>query len=380
MSKHLGNILEPIPLMDRHGADARALVHAGRRLAVVGPPGRARGAVDEIVRKVLLTYWNTAVVLHAVRRGQRLGRRRAAGAPRGRAAAAGPLGALRAAPGRPPRSTRRWRTSTPRAPAGGSPSSSTTCPTGTCAGRGGGSGTATRPRWRTLHECLDVLTRLLAPFMPFVTEEVWRGAVRPVWPDAADSVHLARWPTGRRRRPRDDAAGRAGGAGPPAGRARPLGPHRRRRSRTRQPLAPGAGRRARLGRAAARTCAPRSPTSSTCRVGRAARRGGGDLVDVTREGRLPRAGPAVRQAGAGGGRGGRRGRPGRAGRRLPGGGRRRVEVDGAPVALEDGRPDRHRDAARGLDGGQRRRAHRGARPDRSRRSWSGPGWPARRSG
>ena len=44
MSKHLGNILEPIPLMDQHGADARALVHGRRRLAVGGAPGRARDA------------------------------------------------------------------------------------------------------------------------------------------------------------------------------------------------------------------------------------------------------------------------------------------------------------------------------------------------
>src|SRR6187200_2011330 len=59
MSKHLGNILEPIPLMDRHGADAvRWFMLAG------GSPWGARRVghetLSEVVRKVLLTYWNTA--------------------------------------------------------------------------------------------------------------------------------------------------------------------------------------------------------------------------------------------------------------------------------------------------------------------------------
>jgi isoleucyl-tRNA synthetase len=46
----------------------------------------------------------------------------------------------------------------------------------------------------TLHEVLDVLTRLMAPFTPFVTEEVWARAVAPGRADAVDSVHLASWP------------------------------------------------------------------------------------------------------------------------------------------------------------------------------------------
>ena len=47
----------------------------------------------------------------------------------------------------------------------------------------------------TLHECLHVLTRLLAPFVPFITEQVWRHAIKPGNASAADSVHLAAWPT-----------------------------------------------------------------------------------------------------------------------------------------------------------------------------------------
>src|SRR4029453_11987198 len=58
MSKHLGNILEPIPLMDQHGADAVRWF-----MAASGSPWSARRvghtALQEVVRKILLTYWNT---------------------------------------------------------------------------------------------------------------------------------------------------------------------------------------------------------------------------------------------------------------------------------------------------------------------------------
>ena len=66
MSKHLGNVLEPIPLMDAHGADALRWFFAAS-----GSPWGARRVghdlLSEIVRKVLLTYWNTAsfLVLYA---------------------------------------------------------------------------------------------------------------------------------------------------------------------------------------------------------------------------------------------------------------------------------------------------------------------------
>jgi hypothetical protein len=58
MSKHLGNVLEPIPLMEARGADAVRWFFAAS-----GSPWVTRrvgtGALDEVVRKVLLTYWNT---------------------------------------------------------------------------------------------------------------------------------------------------------------------------------------------------------------------------------------------------------------------------------------------------------------------------------
>jgi isoleucyl-tRNA synthetase len=47
----------------------------------------------------------------------------------------------------------------------------------------------------TLHETLDVVTRLMAPLMPFVTERVWQDLVVSVDPKAPESVHLAGWPS-----------------------------------------------------------------------------------------------------------------------------------------------------------------------------------------
>jgi isoleucyl-tRNA synthetase len=47
----------------------------------------------------------------------------------------------------------------------------------------------------TLHECLRTLALLLAPFTPFVTDEIWDNIVRGVRPDAPDSVHLSDWPS-----------------------------------------------------------------------------------------------------------------------------------------------------------------------------------------
>src|SRR5262249_6207361 len=47
----------------------------------------------------------------------------------------------------------------------------------------------------TLHETVDVLTRLMAPLMPFITERVWQDLVVPVDSASPASVHLADWPT-----------------------------------------------------------------------------------------------------------------------------------------------------------------------------------------
>ncbi|MFC6886220.1 MULTISPECIES: isoleucine--tRNA ligase [Actinomadura] len=203
MSKHLGNVLRPIPLMDEHGADALrwfmlagGLPWASRR---VGP-----GALEEIVRKVLLTYWNTAsfFVLYAnaaAAQGRAWTPDRLAEAP---APADRPLldrwalaelhrtvkevdealeGFDTAAAGRRlaefvddlsnwyVRRSRRRFWEGPETPEGAA-------------------------AFATLYECLETLTRLMAPMVPFVTDHVWDVLRQD---GAPESVHLAEWPAVR---------------------------------------------------------------------------------------------------------------------------------------------------------------------------------------
>ncbi|SEO97197.1 isoleucine--tRNA ligase [Trujillonella endophytica] len=195
MSKHLGNILEPIPLMDRHGADAvRWFMLAG------GSPWSARRVghetLSEVVRKVLLTYWNTAsfFTLYAETNGWD--------------PAASPA---------PPRAQcpllDRWALATLA-----QVTEEVTAALEDFDTQGAGRLLAQfvddlsnwyvrRSRRRfwdgdpaalgTLHEVLDGLTRLMAPFTPFLTDEVWTRAVVPGRAAAegqVDSVHLASWP------------------------------------------------------------------------------------------------------------------------------------------------------------------------------------------
>jgi len=46
----------------------------------------------------------------------------------------------------------------------------------------------------TLYRCLVTLSKLIAPFTPFVAEEIYRNLVRSHYPDNPESVHLARFP------------------------------------------------------------------------------------------------------------------------------------------------------------------------------------------
>jgi isoleucyl-tRNA synthetase len=48
--------------------------------------------------------------------------------------------------------------------------------------------------YETLYAALTTLAKLLAPFTPFVAEELWQNLVRSVDPAAPESVHLASWP------------------------------------------------------------------------------------------------------------------------------------------------------------------------------------------
>ncbi|MBT0771304.1 isoleucine--tRNA ligase [Kineosporia sp. J2-2] len=190
MSKHLGNILAPIPLMDAHGADALRWF-----MACSGSPWSPRrvgpGPLDEITRKLLMTYWNTASFFSLYASHVNWDPS-AAKAPQERNTLdRWVLGELHALARDVDQKLENYDT----------------------AGTGRVLGEfvddlsnwyVRRSRQRfwdgdmdalvTLYECLDVLTRLLAPIVPFITEEVWQLVVRPGNPGAPESVHLADWP------------------------------------------------------------------------------------------------------------------------------------------------------------------------------------------
>ncbi len=191
MSKHIGNVLEPMQLMESHGADAVRWFFAAS-----GSPWSTRKIGDtilaEIVRKVLLTYWNTAsfLILYA---GTAAGDT-AAPPPAARpvldrwllselnvlvrdvtaaleefdSAAAGRLLAafIDDLSNWYVRRSRRRFWDGPATPDGAAAVA-------------------------TLTTALDTLTRLLAPITPFITDYVWQ-ALRAA--DDPESVHLAAWP------------------------------------------------------------------------------------------------------------------------------------------------------------------------------------------
>ncbi|WP_229399608.1 isoleucine--tRNA ligase [Micromonospora okii] len=191
MSKHLGNILEPIPLLDRHGADAVRWF-----MASVGSPWAARRVghttLQEVVRKILLTYWNT-VAFQALY---------------GRTAGWSPSAADPAPADRPVLD--RWLLSELNTLVRQVDAAMTEYDTH-LAGRLLSAfiddlsnwyvRRSRRRFWRgdaaalaTLHEALSTLTLLLAPLTPFVAERVWQDLVVPVDPQAPPSVHLAEYP------------------------------------------------------------------------------------------------------------------------------------------------------------------------------------------
>lgn len=49
--------------------------------------------------------------------------------------------------------------------------------------------------YAALYETLVTLCKLLAPAMPFLSEEIYQNLVRTIDPDAPESVHLVDWPT-----------------------------------------------------------------------------------------------------------------------------------------------------------------------------------------
>jgi isoleucyl-tRNA synthetase len=190
MSKHLGNVLEPMALMDQHGADAVRWY-----MLAAGSPWAARrvghDSLNEVVRKTLLTYWNT-VSFHALYAN----------------ASNFEISQTPALADRPLMD--RWIISElniliQEVDAALEDFDSQ------IAGRALARFIDDLSNWYvrrsrrrfwdgdvaalgTLYECLVTLTKLLAPLVPFITEQVWQELVRPTDASAADSVHLTNWP------------------------------------------------------------------------------------------------------------------------------------------------------------------------------------------
>ncbi len=188
MSKHLGNVLEPIPLMDQHGADAVRWY-----MLAAGSPWSARrighDAISDVVRKTLLTYWNTVsfFTLYAKASDFKLTNDSLA------------LSTMD-----------RWIISELN-------SLITAVDTAYAdfdsqeAGKLIASFIDDLSNWyvrrsrrkfwdgdnaalNTLYRCLRELTKLMAPMVPFVTEHVWQELVRNLEPQSEESVHLADFP------------------------------------------------------------------------------------------------------------------------------------------------------------------------------------------
>ena len=192
MSKHLGNVLEPMSLMDQHGADAVRWF-----MLAAGSPWSARRVghdlISEVVRKTLLTYWNTVSFQTLYAKAAGFTPSESGSAPKsahlldrwiiselhlliqqvdqalshfdsqesGRVIAEF-IDQLSNWYVR--RSRRRFWDGDPAA-------------------------------LETLHYCLENLTLLMAPMVPFITEHVWQNLITPVKGGAAESVHLASFPT-----------------------------------------------------------------------------------------------------------------------------------------------------------------------------------------
>ncbi|MFQ6020237.1 MAG: class I tRNA ligase family protein, partial [Dehalococcoidia bacterium] len=194
MSKSKGNVVEPWPVINAHGADAlRWYLYTATR------PGDARRFSSELVaeslRRFLLTLWNTYSFFVTYANLDRFDpTAEAEGQPSEldrwliseldllvdkvtrHLEAYNPTDAGRAIQGFVEdlsnwyvrRSRRRfWRSQ---------------------------SDADKRAAHRTLYTCLVTLTKLLAPFTPFIAEAMYQNLVRSFYPEAPESVHLAQWP------------------------------------------------------------------------------------------------------------------------------------------------------------------------------------------
>jgi len=208
MSKHLGNILEPIPLMDTHGADAvRWFMAAG------GSPWASRRVghmtITETVRKVLLTYWNSVAF-------QALYARSNNWTPSPFEPSLVEPSSVEPSSVEPVETTPthvldRWlvsvRTILVREVTAALENFDTQRYGALIADFVDDLSNwyvrrSRRRFWegdrgalQALHDTLDVVTRLMAPLAPFITERVWQDLILATDPSGPASVHLASWPS-----------------------------------------------------------------------------------------------------------------------------------------------------------------------------------------
>ena len=188
MSKHLGNVLEPMPLMDQHGADAVRWY-----MLAAGSPWSARrvghDAISDVVRKTLLTYWNTVSFFTLYARASDF-----------------KLGDL----SKSTSTMDRWILSELNALI-----AKVDIAYANYDSQEAGSligefiddlsnwyvRRSRRKFWdgesaalNTLYKCLKELTLVMAPMVPFITEHVWQELIRNIEPTEFESVHLADFP------------------------------------------------------------------------------------------------------------------------------------------------------------------------------------------
>ena len=188
MSKHLGNVLEPMPLMNQHGADAVRWY-----MLAAGSPWSARrvghDAISDVVRKSLLTYWNTVsfFTLYAKAANFQVTKLPAN-----------------------PNLMDRWIISELNKLIAGVDHALENFDS-QLAGNLLGAFIDDLSNWyvrrsrrkfwdgdtdalNTLYHCLKNLTLLLAPMVPFIAEHVWQDLVKIAESEQSESVHLANFP------------------------------------------------------------------------------------------------------------------------------------------------------------------------------------------
>ncbi len=191
MSKHLGNVLEPVALMDEHGADSVRWF-----MLASGSPWQSRrvghAAIQEVTRKVLLTFWNTASFLSLYTR----------------LSAYKPGDKVLARKDRP--EIDQWLLSLVDDAVLQVTSALENFDTQK-AGRVLADVVDDMSNWyvrrnrrrfwdgdpvalATLHEALRTITLIMAPFVPFITERVWQDMFKTTTDASLQSVHLANWP------------------------------------------------------------------------------------------------------------------------------------------------------------------------------------------